>query len=186
MKLNRAIAMGYRISNYSLLLIIPLLFIMCQSGEKKISFLHANSFRGKTEKKFESKGKIDNYKTFEIYFKLKKQEECLKFAIQSRTTNEDILIDERVIKTYFIIEKRVNIEKFTTASSERVIYYELGKNYDYRWYRKRELMICTSKGDPLKKLNSSIYRIRFTTFMDKELKFMITINSNNKIEFIEQ
>lgn len=170
--------------------------IRCKTIKKEMQFAHKVSYSGITKPSIESSNKIDKEITYEIYFTIEKDEKCLKLTIQSIAEYEGIVKDEKIVKTYFIVEKAIDISRFVSEESQKspkvkedipkIAYSEIGKNFDLRWNRKRDLLICTSGEDPIKKLNKSSYRIRFTTFMKDNFSFTITAYSNQKITFIEK
>lgn len=184
-----------RIASLYVIVLIIISPIGCKTIKKEMQFAHKVSYSGITNPSIESSNKIDKEKTYEIYFTIEKDEKCLKLTIQSIAEYEGILKDEKIVKTYFIVEKAIDISRFAREESRKsptkkdipkIAYSEIGKNFDHRWNRKRDLLICTSIDDPIKKLNTSKYRIRFTTFMKDNFSFTITAYSNQKITFMEK
>ena len=163
--------------------IILMILIQCTSAEKP-TYNNKNSYNNTTQKAFDSDEKIDRWKTYEIFFKLSKDEECININFSSQIFDE--AINKNInFKTYFIIEKAVNISKF--ISDKKIIYSEIGRNFDNSWNTKQEIEICSSEMDPIKKLkNSSTYRIRFTTFRDLNYNFTILVFSKNTITLTEE
>jgi hypothetical protein len=187
-----------RIAIISIILLIILSPISCKTIKKEITFANKRSYSGVTESSIESKNMIDNEKAYEIYFKIEEDENCIKVSMKSKVQYESIVKDEKSVKTYFIVEKAIDISKFIKEEPQessktvkrdiqRTAFSEIGRNFDYRWNRKRSILICTSKEDPIKKLDkSSLYRIRFTIFMKYNFSFTITVNSDQKIIFIKK
>lgn len=167
----------------SIILIILFFLIQCTSSEKP-AYNNKNSYNNTTQKAFESDDKIDRWKTYEIFFKLSKDEECININLSSQIFDE--AINKNInFKTYFIVEKAVDISKF--ISDKKIVYSEIGNNFDNSWNTKQEIEIRSSEMDPIKKLkNSSTYRIRFTTFRDLNFNFSILIFSKNSITLTEK
>ncbi|MCU0821979.1 MAG: hypothetical protein MUC95_05835 [Spirochaetes bacterium] len=126
-----------------------------------------------------SNDKIDTGKTFLVYFLINNEEECIEVNVNAVYTDESIQ-SEVSAKTFFIVEKAVDISKFGDPG-ERVYFTELGRNFDFSWNRERELRICTSELDPIKKLRKDIYRIRFTIFREENFNYEVYIKSENRI-----
>ncbi len=187
-----------RIAIIYIILLIILSPIRCKTVKKEIEFAHKKSFSGVTEPSIESKSRIDKEKTYEIYFKIKEDEKCIKISMKSSVQYESIVKDEKSVKTYFIVEKAIDISKFikeepressktVNRDIQKTAFSEIGRNFDYRWNRKRSVLICTVGEDPIKKLDKlSLYRIRFTIFMKYNFSFTITVNSDQKIIFIKK
>ena len=90
------------------------------------------------------------------------------------------------MKIFFLVEKAIDISRFMNANGKKFVLSEIGRNFDYNWKRKKEIIICSSRVDPIKKFDKAIYRIRFTTFREEDFHFMIKIHSKDKINFLEK
>ncbi|MDY6934091.1 MAG: hypothetical protein SVZ03_07700 [Spirochaetota bacterium] len=148
-----------------------------------IDYKNENIYTGVTSKELESKEKIDNGRTFEVFFSIETEEKCLKFILSSSII-DTIFKKQRFIGIFYIVEKAVDISQFKASQSKQFIFSEVGKNFDYNWNTKDEITICTSMNDPIQKLDKSIYRIRFTVFQKEDYNFRIKILSENKIFFL--
>jgi hypothetical protein len=138
-----------------------------------------STFSGNTADAIESFEKIDNWKTFETFFILNQPEDCIKISINSEIFDE--LESKKIfLKTYYIIEKAVDVSKFRKENT--ILFSELGRNFDYNWTAKQELTICSIDSDPIKRLDrTNKIRIRFTTFKENSFKYTIIINSKYPI-----
>jgi hypothetical protein len=166
-----------------IVLLFMFLLSKCVSTDRA-SDLPGNVFSGYSSGTMESKDKIDKWKTFELFFTLDNPEDCIKINIISEIFDE-ISNKKIFLKTYFTVEKAVDVSKFSKENA--VLYSEMGRNFDYNWTAKQDLEICSSDSDPIKKLNKSgKYRIRFTIFKDINFKYNININSKNKIHINEK
>lgn len=140
---------------------------------------------GKTNNETQSREKIDKENTYEKYFIIKNNEKCIKIIITS-TIIDDVFKREKKVKTYYIVEKAVNVSRFRDAGGKRYIFSELGRNFDANWNIKKDALICSSDTDPIKKLDKNIYRIRFTTFSKEDSNFKIELSSDNAIDFLDK
>jgi len=132
-----------------------------------------------------SKDKIDKYKTYELFFQLFEDEECLQIEIISTKKIHKFTKKKSSDKIFFIIEKIIE----TTNKSGKINknYSEIGRNFDNDWNRQRIITICSIKDLPLTILNkNSKYRIRFTSFNKKTVAFIVKIDSNAKVQIISK
>lgn len=165
--------MAARIVKY-ILFIIPVFFIQCKSAEL-INYKDSRTIKGYTAEKKAIKDKIDRGKTYEITFTLKNDEDCIKIRIDSSVFNK--ALDKKIsIKTYFSFEKLIDLSKFADLNKENH-YSAIATNYDYSWNIKPEIKIC-SRENPIERLTKkSKYRIRFTTFEERDFEYNILIQS---------
>jgi hypothetical protein len=164
-------------------LLIIVLLLHCKSIDKS-AYNNNKIFTGNTTSEVESKDKIDNWKTFEIFFNLNNNEDCIKVNLSSEIYDE-ILNKNIPIKTYFIVEKAIDISKFSL--DKKSMFSEMGRNYDYNWNTRLEINICSSETDPIKTLNkNNNFRIRFTVFRDINFKYTVKIFSNQLISITEK
>lgn len=157
------------------------LFIQCKSAD--INLNQINSYKGITTNEIESKAKIDKGRTYEIPFTIEKQEKCLNISITS-IIFDTVFNKEEIVKTYFIVEKAIDISHYKNINSKKFALSEIGRNFNNNWEIKKEIVICSSDNDPIKKINKSLYRIRFTIFRQEDFRFKIKILSMNKIHFL--
>ncbi len=158
---------------------------ICQCKTGSVSYYNTNIFKGRSGKDIKGSDSIDKSKTYKLYFILNEKEECIKINMVS-TIYDEISGLEKLSKIFFIVEKAVDISQFKKSKNEKIIFSELGRNFDYSWNREREIIICSSDVDPIKKLSKNIYRVRFTIFRNKRFNYEINIFSNNKIKFDKQ
>jgi hypothetical protein len=161
-----------------IVLLIFIFLMQCRSIDKS-AYKNNNIFKGDSIREIESKEKIDNWKTYEIFFTLNGNEDCIKLNLSS-DIYDAVINKNTTIKTYFIVEKAIDISKFSL--DKKSMFSEIGRNYDYNWNTKQEFDVCSSKSDPIKTLNkNNNFRIRFTVFKDINFKYAINIFSNQSV-----
>ncbi len=109
----------------------PLLFF-CQSKQGIPDFDIKNTAGKATGDHMRSDAQIDKGNTYEIYFSLKEKEECIKVILISKLLDEAAL-SQRIAKSFFIVEKSLDVSKFAESANKKKIYFELGRNFDSRW-----------------------------------------------------
>jgi hypothetical protein len=164
------------------IIMLTLFFIQCKSADK--TSLINNIFNGNSSKEIESREKIDNWKTFELFFTLNDDEECITINMSSASFDE-ILNKYMQIKTFFIVEKAIDISKF--SPDKKIMFSETGKNYDFNWNTKQKIEICSSATDPIKTLKkNNTFKLRFTAFRDINFKYEIIISSMHPVIITEK
>lgn len=128
---------------------------------------------------------IDRYPAFAQHFRLEKEIEAMTVGISAEYV-ADITGAKKTKKTYFIVEKRIDMSRFASIT-RKDLYAEIGRNFDAEWNREKELTLISDTSDFFKKLDAeAIYRIRFTTFSPDPVDFTITIEADCGITFIEE
>jgi len=131
-----------------------------------------------------STDKIDKYKTYEIYFTFPQKIECATLSISSKYISDRIDNKKKLIKTYFILERMIDIRNFNKNKSYS--FTELERNFDLEWKRKHLIIICNKREDPIYKLQPGyLYRIRFTAFLNRETEFIISLTSPRKVTYFK-
>lgn len=120
---------------------------------------------------------IDSPATREIYFILPQPEECIQIGIAAKNLSEDSPYIKKTERIYFIVEKAIDISRFN-IKGRQFEFSEISRNFDNSWAPKNNVLICSSGSDPIKKLDSSVYRIRFTSFTKDMYAFDIRIISD--------
>lgn len=128
-----------------------------------------------------SSDKIDKGITYELFFTLEKEVKCLTVDINAVYIPETFPSEGIPKKTYFVIEKITDIEKYKSGKS--FTYTQLAQNFNKEWQTFNPLQVCSLKSDPLSGITASKYRIRFTVFESQPLVFMMDIFSFEKITF---
>lgn len=128
-----------------------------------------------------SSDKIDKGITYELFFYLEKGVKCLTIDINAIYIPETFPTEGIPKKTYFIVEKIIDIEKY--KSEKNYAYTQLAQNFNKEWETFNPVQVCGLENDPLSGIDSSNYRIRFTTFESQPVIFMATIYSFEKIIF---
>ena len=91
-----------------LLLIIISIMLSCSSGAKKdelteIVYTYGNS----SEKSIKSNDKIDNNTTYQLFFTLDSDTECIKIEIEAVYLQKSFPVQKIPKKAYFIVEKEL-------------------------------------------------------------------------------
>ncbi|MCP4136570.1 MAG: hypothetical protein GY754_36710 [bacterium] len=162
--------------------------LSCSSGTLRQSqFDTRNTHKGTSSKSTLSKDTIDNEKTYEVYFRIKKAVDCIKINIHSSTLPNKLTKKTKVLKSYFVIDKAIDISHFNRASgSEKKVYAftKITANFDDKWSRKRDIVICSSPEDLLKKLDSSsLFRLRFSVLLRQNFNYTINIRADGPVEY---
>ncbi len=176
--------------NLKKLLFVILIFVMISllnacASKKNVYKISLSKVIPKKQKVI-SKNKIDAYKTYEVYFKLKQFEKCINVSFKTSYVVDTFSNKKRFSRTYFIVEKAIDVSKFK-KSKKRYEFSPLGKNYSDTWRNSSSLTICSKQDDPLLKLdNKTFYRIRYTTFSKYEYSFQskVLVKANVPVEFI--
>ncbi len=127
---------------------------------------------------------IDRHAASMIYFKLDKSVDALSVAITAEYIS-DIMGTKKIRKTYFIVEKAVDMSHLKPAKN-RIHYAELGKNFDADWNREKEITLVSNKTVPFRELDgNSVYRIRFTTFSPENVDYTVRINADCSVTFMD-
>jgi len=166
----------------SLSLLLILLLIGCKQAVKDTSGQN-QTYGNTTENTKLSSEKIDNSRTFEINFTLEKPADCMTIDIESVYLQKSFPVERISKKTYFIIEKKLNLPQLKLKADKS--YTPMGRNFNNDWELYSPVKICSSNGDPISNLDLSEYRIRFTTFEKTDFYYIITVTCESKIIFTE-
>ncbi len=146
-------------------------------------YQHVSRYQGFTLNTEKSEQKIANDPTWQIFITLTKSEKCIKIVFSSMAKMETLkepAISE--LNTYIVFEKIVDISRY--GATNKNIFYEMGKNFDLRWNSSPLLVICNDESDPLKKLDTGLYRFRFTGPKSTNFYYRIEIFSvQEKVKF---
>jgi hypothetical protein len=127
---------------------------------------------------------IDRYATMVAYFRLGNPVDEISISISAEYV-ADITGAKKIKKTYFIVEKIVDMSKYKYRDM-KYLYAEIGRNFDADWNREKDIVIVSNKTVPFKNLDEkSIYRIRYTTFSTEATDYVITIGANCEVTFID-
>jgi len=146
-----------------------------------------STISGTAGKNILSNLKIDKNRSFTLYFRPEKNTDYINIEMRSVITVNGVYKRKRTIKTFFVVEKAIDISKFRKKKSG--IYTEIGRNFDIKWNRQQNITLHTSNDDPLEKIEkTSLYRIRFTTFNHEyiKLEYSLKIKSDCRIIFSEK
>jgi hypothetical protein len=168
---------------HAVLLVLFLMSPLCGTGGNIVKFVHESAFSSKTRDLIKSNDRIDREKTWQVFFLLVKPEDCIKIIFKSSLP--DTTGKTAPVKTFFIVEKIIDISRFNKKGG--VMYSEIGRNFDSSWSEAGEIMLCSSKTDPIKILSKAAYRIRFTALTAENFTFEVTVKSNRsrKIGILE-
>jgi hypothetical protein len=168
--------------SFFLILFSFIFFYSCKTGQEYV-YKYNLSEKGDSKDIVISKEKIDGTNAFEAYFRLEKPVKCLKISISATSFADSFGKKQVVLKTYFTVEKALNITNFK-AGKDKYMFSEMGKNFDQQWDRSRDITVCSSEDDPIKKFDSkSVYRIRFTPFTNDNFTYQIKISCDEKVIF---
>jgi hypothetical protein len=174
--------MKIKLLKYSIIF-LSLFILHCASAEKSVSG-NNSVLKGNSSKEAESADKIDNSKTFELFFTLDNDEDCISVGLNSEAYDE-VLNKYIQLKNFYIVEKSIDISRFNSA--KKSMFTEIGRNYDFNWNTRQKIEICSSGTDPIKTLNKNDnFRIRFTVFKDINFKYDIIISSGHKVKIMER
>jgi len=157
------------------LLLFPLL--SCVSSQ--ITYSQKDSFSDIMSNAYKSMDSIDGSLTYQVFFSIKKKEQCIKTSVLSDIKDDTT----HPLRTAYIVEKIINVTPFTTSKNRKLEYSSLARNYSSNWDISREIRICGNNTDPIKTLSPGWYRIRFSAFTERAYSTTITIHSNNGIRF---
>jgi len=124
---------------------------------------------------------IDKGITYEIFFSLAESVECITVDLQAVQVQSTFPPDRIPQKTYFIIEKLIDIKRYRSGTD--YTYSPMARNYNNEWETFYPVKICGLKDEPLSKVDASAYRVRFTVFNPDPVIFMITVTSDSEITF---
>ncbi len=157
----------------------------CSRNRRDRNYRYINKKSGTISGAIKSGIPIDRYETYQVYFMLEKEVDAVKIAMTSKYIEDTLVKKETRLKTYFVLEKMIDISHFSQIK-DRFTSYELGKNFDDDWRREQELTIFSSKSEPMKKLdNRSTYRIRFTTFSEEQFNYTVAVHADCNVIFRE-
>ena len=166
-----------------IILLVTTIFLSCSSSQQKDEFKLSFSKVLSNKKIKKSRIKMDNHPTYEVYFTLEKDTNCIGVEINTNFKRDEFTNKMVKIRTFFVVEKKMGLDKF--AQRQKEVYTTLGKNYTDTWRRKQRIVICTNKLDPLKQLTGkSIYRIRFTTFKEASYGFTVAIQLKANVKIL--
>lgn len=134
-----------------------------------------------TESLKPSADRLDEGRTFEVYFTLEKPVECISVGLEAVYLQKKFPVQSIPKKSYFVVEKILEVPG--TENKKGKIYVPSGRNYDSNWEVHSPVKICSSKNDPVSSLDRSVFRMRFTTFDDQPFYFTVTVLSPVKIIF---
>ncbi|MFH0974749.1 MAG: hypothetical protein V1874_03080 [Spirochaetota bacterium] len=165
------------------LIIVIFCFINCKSFNK-ITYDSVNTLSGNPKKEIESNDKIDNWKTYEIFFKLSSDEDCINIKMMAETYDE-VSGKNIALKIFFIIDKAVDISRFN--QEKKILFSELGRNYNFNWSARQNIDVCSIRNDPIKRLDkNNVFRIRFTAFKITNFLYNINIFSDSQIKIMDK
>lgn len=162
-------------------LYIPLIFACalcarCASSTQAPDFRHENKYAGKTGAAILSAQRGDFNRSYEIYFTLAEPEKCLDIGITAKRSGREYSFVQEKINVFFIVERAVNVSQFHLRNNP-FIFSEIGRNFDLNWESMKSIWVCTTKTDPLKKIDAGVYRLRFSMPAAGEFDFEIRILS---------
>lgn len=134
------------------------------------------SFAGDTLTLTRSKELIDKTPTYEIYFYLPENAQCIDISVIAQDKNG------KRVRCGFILESLVDVSKFTKRPVQSV-YTEIARNFDINWRFQSNIYVCSDEYDPLKRLNKGSYRLKISAFSNNFFTFTVDIKSSVPVEF---
>jgi hypothetical protein len=163
---------------------IATLLSACATGSLAQKYRHSGVKFIRGGEAIQTNDTIDRYATMVAYFRLGNPVDEISVSITAEYV-ADITGAKKIKKTYFIVEKIVNMSKYKYRDM-KYLYAEIGRNFDADWNREKDLVLLSDKTVPFKALDEkSIYRIRYTTFSTEETDYTITIGANCEVTFID-
>ncbi len=167
---------------HSVLILFLLLIIAGCAGSSRKDSTNARTFTASSKKLSAAKLPIDRYPTWEVFFTLKKKVPCISLQTSAEYLPYQFAETKKIAKTFFILERYIDTSRFEKKTAG--VYTELGRNFSDRWGRQRRINVCSSKSNPLQRLNpSSPYRLRITTFLPGKFDFTLTVFSDTAVRF---
>ncbi len=166
-------------NNIYTIIVIVIIFqltISCaavRTSEKKTSVY---SFTADTLTLSKSKELIDKTPTYELYFDLMDNAQCIDITVIAQDRNG------KRVRCAFILESLVDMSRFQKKPLQPV-YTELAKNYDINWRFQSNIQFCNDNNDPLKRLIKGNYRLKLSAFTNNFYTFTVDIKSQVPVEF---
>lgn len=129
----------------------------------------------------QTRDKLEGSQGYEVYFTLDRTVECISIALETVTAPAGFTDESVPVKSFFIVEKIVNI--MTSTEKNQKAYIQLGRNYNNQWEVHNPLKICGNINDPVSRLDKSLFRVRFTTFDRKPFYLTITLYTKANVYF---
>lgn len=166
----------------SILIALAILTIPhCTADRKTKVYAHPNKLDRQSETLSLSAERIENEETYEIYFTLEKESECIKIDIISSAVFNEFTGKRESLRTFFIVEQLMDLARFGDQKMKN-FFSEIGRNFDLNWERKRDIALCTDKNDPLEILKSGrVYRIRFSNFQKQRSDFEVRVQADCRV-----
>ena len=167
-------------------IIIPALLVLSCAESPNKPLKQAESARGPAEQFHISKDLIDREKTAEVYFRLEKSVSRIHVSVRALEKMNDFDTDPVPSKTFFIVDKAIDVTRFNPDKGTKLVYTELARNFTPSWERELEIDVVSQKDDPILTLDKdSLYRLRFTVFNKGNYTFDISIQADCRVFFTD-
>ena len=174
--------MIYKEKIFTPLLAAAALLIFSCTGPGKKDPGNARIFAGSSQNMTRAAESIDGYVTREVFFTLSKKVDCITVKASAEYIPYRFAEEKKVARVFFIFERLVDMSRYGKENAR--VFTELGKNFSNRWGRQRSVTVCSSPRLPLQRIDKkSIYRIRFTTFIEGTFDYTITVFSDTPVRF---
>lgn len=157
-------------------LLIVLLTASCSTTPTVQQKSQVYSFSADTLTLPKSKELIDKTATYEIYFDLLENAQCINISVIAQDKNG------KRVRCGFILESLVDVSKFPKRPVQPV-YTEIAKNFDINWRFQSNIYVCSDENDPLKRLIKGNYRLKISAFSNNFFTFTVDIKSTVPVEF---
>lgn len=157
----------------------------CSSGQRAISYKQSFTSAVASREAPRSPVKIDRYAAYTAYFRLERPVKSIRIGITAEYI-ADIAGTRKPRKTYFIIEKMIDTAHFKNKNVKD-IFTELGRNFETDWTRTREIEVNSVNNNLFRSLDEkSVYRIRYTAFLNEDLDFIIKVEADCGVTFVNE
>ena len=162
-----------------ILILLPAIFSACSTIMNGGEYRYKTDITGYSVDTAISPEKIAGEATYQIFFNLAKDENCIKIVIKSKIRKETLKSPHTLeVNAYFIIERIIDINRYKI--DKKTVLYEMGRNFDSRWNSSHTIVLCEDTLDPLKKFNPGLYRIRLSSLQSPDFLYTIEIHSRNE------
>ncbi len=159
------------------LCLLPVLLTAC-AGTKQRVYKLTDTYSCGPDRKIETQDRIERETTYAVYFRLNRAEECIRVSMSSQKSGqENIFLKEKDLPMFFIVEKAIDVSKLAVPG-QKYMFSELGRNYDVNFKPRRDMEICSQEDSPIKKLDASVYRIRFSALGPETFELFTSVFTN--------
>lgn len=165
------------------LLLTAVLAAACASPQKERQYRSVVSRVIPMGQAGRSRDQIDQYPTYEVFFRFDRRIDSLRVVGGASSAADPLTAKKRNYRTYLVLERVIDARRFGRGGG--FIYVEMGRNFDAAWKSRKELVIDRTGSDPLAILDeSSVYRIRVTTFNAETADITVEVHADAEITVV--